>query len=374
MLITLGGLQERREHGLDVNRNSKARMTRSGRILRDEWRAVWPDLSETETEPSVENVYLEAAEDKAATAASILPTFDVPPRRGTRGDRAERGAQLSRRVFVSLAQNSRLDAHHVGFYLDWFVYGLPSMLVWKDWKDPKGSPFIQRIQPRHVYPLAWNQRGQLSEGLIIKRRRYLDLIREYGPGNPGILQITGAGRGKVERMYEEVWWADEQHWGIGIAYESGVTNGDFNYQRPSNVGYTKMSVAWLVAPHAHKLNGCPIISQKVVSADGEIRGKLDAGLPGLKTAHALNLEVMLNIRRALHAPPLAQNIENLEDWGEDAVLRGVRGPDEAVIAYPRPPAAFEAFAHVQDQIDSARGAMAFPLQRSGDPGASIASG
>lgn len=364
-------LVERRGHALDSNRASKARMTRSTRILRNEWRAVWPDLTTTESEPSVENVYLEAAEDKAATAASVLPVFDVPPRRGTRSDRGERAAQQARRVFLTLAQNSRLDAHHVGFYMDWFVFGLPSGLVWKDWRDPQGFPFIIRIPPAHLYPLSWNTRGELTEGLIIKRRRYIELLRDYGPGHAALAKVAGT---SPATMYEEIVWADGRDWGIAIAREDGVTDGDFSYRRPSDVGYGRVAAEWLINPHPHKLEGNPIVAARASSADGEIRGKLDAMLPPLKTAHALQLEVLLNVRRSLHAPPLIQNVENEENWGPDAIMRGTKGPDEARVEYPRPPAAFEAFTHVKDQLDAARGAGSFPQQRSGSPGASIASG
>ena len=55
-------------------------------------------------------------------------------------------------------------------------------------------------------------------------------------------------------------------------------------------------------------------------------------------------------------------------------MQGITGPDEAVIAYHRPPAAFEAFTHVNDQLPASRNAGHWPQQRGGEPGASIASG
>lgn len=372
-MIRIDGLLDRRRWAIDANRSSKARQTRAERILRGEWRTVWPDLSETENEPVVENIFLEAAEDKAATAASITPTFDVPPRRGTRADRAEREAQLARRVFVTLTQESRLDALHVGFYMDWFVHGLPAAMVWKDWHDYSGFPYAVQIEPRTLYPISWNSKGELEEALIIRRRRLVDLIHEYGADNPGLQRLGSRPDGRLSNMYEEIWWADPSGWGIALAYEGGVTDGDFLYRRPEEVGGNTVA-EWLVEPSAHGLKGCPIVAQRAMSADREIRGKLDAMLPPLKIAQALSLETLLNVRRSLHAPPLIQNVENPEDWGPDAILRGNRGPDKAVVEYPRPPASFEAFQHIKDQLASARGAGAFPLQRSGDPGASIASG
>ena len=373
MRMTLGGLRDRHSFAVQSNWNSKQRMTRSDRILRNEWRKVWPDLSVTESEPTVENVYLEAAEDKAASAASILPNIDVPPRRASRKDRADQNAQLSRRVFVSLAQNSSLDSQQFGFYLDWFVYGLPAACVWKDWDEPAASPYLVRLQPRHVYPIAWSPTGELREGLIIRRRRLVDLIDEYGPTNPAFIHILKS-KGRLDEMYQEVWWADETEWGMAIGSAPQGIWGDMDYVRPDDASITGASWAWLRQPAAHRLNGCPILAYKVTSADGEIRGKLDPMLPPLKIAHALNIEVMLNVRRSLHAPPLVQNVENWDEYGPDAVLRGVRGPDDAQIAYPRPPAAFEAFAHVRDQLDAARNSVHFPQQRGGNPGASIASG
>ncbi len=224
--MRLGELREIRRVALDLNRNSKGRMTRSDRILRGEWHKVWPDLSVTQSEPAVENVYLEAAEDKAATAASILPIFDVPPRRGTRADRGERQGELASRVFTTLAQNSRLDAHHVGFYLDWWVYGLMCGMAWKDWDDPLGMPYLERLAPRHVFPVSFNPRGELSEGLIIRKQRFVDIMREFGAGNAALQQMAQSAHGRIEPMYEVVWWANESEWSIALAHESSVQSGD----------------------------------------------------------------------------------------------------------------------------------------------------
>lgn len=377
--MRLSELPRVRMEAVEANRNSKIRQTRALRILRDEWRMVWPDLTETQMEPSVENVYLEAAEDKAATAASILPTFDVPPRRGTRNDRAEREAEKARRVFVTLTQESRIDAQHVAFYMDWFVFGLPAAVPWigqQEWYDGLRTPYLCRIEPRTLYPIGWNARGELTEALIIRRRRLPDLIREYGAGNPGLTRMGAKLRGQFSPVYEEIWWADQTNWATAIAYERGVTGGDFLYRRPTAVGYDEIQSEWLVEPHPHKLRGCPIIAQKAASADGEIRGKLDAMLPPLKNAHELQTEVMINLRRNMHAPILYQNIdeEDIAGWGPDAMMQGTPGPDQAVIAYPRPPIDYAGFAQVDRELAAARGAGAFPQQRSGDPGASIASG
>jgi len=372
--VNLGELRETRRVALDINRNSKWRMTRSDRILRGEWNKVWPDLSVTQSEPAVENVYLEAAEDKSATAASILPIFDVPPRRGTRLDRAERSGEQASRVFTTLAQNSRLDAHHVGFYLDWFVYGMPAAMAWKDWDDPQGMPYLERLAPRHVFPVSWNSKGQLAEGLLIRKQRFADIVREFGAGNPGLQQVATTMKGRIEPQYEVIWWANETHWSIALAHEELVTSGDADYIRPSEIGQTNVAVAWLKPPSEHRMNGCPILVSKAVSADGEIRGKLDAMLPPLKIAHGLQIELMLNLRRSMHAPPVVQNIENWQKFGPDVVMRGVRGPEKAVIDYPRPPIDFAAFTHIDEQLRAARNAGHFPQQRGGEPGASIASG
>ena len=300
--MTLALLQDRRHHTLVSNQNSKQRMTRAGRILRNEWHKVWPDLSVTESEPSVENIYLEASEDKAATAASIPPNFTVPPRRGTRVDRAERDAQLARRVFVTLVQNSHIDEHLVDIYSDWFVHGLECGIAWKDWHDPTGRPFLEIVEPRHMYPISWSPRGDLREGMIIKRRRWADLVREYGPGNPGLMEVSG--RGQIENWYEEIIWADDKHWAVAVGHESGVTSGDFNYRRPTETGYNNMAVGWLRPPSAHKMSGCPIVVKKAFNSDREIHGKLDGMLPPLKMAHGLNMELWTNLKRNIHAPPL----------------------------------------------------------------------
>src|SRR3990167_2759617 len=231
MTMTLAKLHDRHTFAIQANWNSKTRMTRSDRIIRNEWQKVWPDLSITESEPTVENVYLEAAEDKSASEASILPNIDVPPRRGTRKDRGDRAAQQARRVFVSLTQASALDSQQVGFYMDWFVYGLPSACVWKNWENPTAAPHPIRLQPRHVYPISWSPTGELREGLIVRRRRLVDLMEEYGADNPAFGLIYSTNK-RLDETYQEVWWANADEWAVGIGTAPQGIWGDFDYQRP----------------------------------------------------------------------------------------------------------------------------------------------
>jgi len=369
--LTLPNLQDTRHRAFERNRNSKARMTRASRVIREEWFKVWPDLTVEAGEPSIENVFTEAAEDKAASAAAIRPDFYVPPRSGTRNDLAERNAQKGRRIFMTLAQHSNLEGLQLQFYMDWYVYGLPSGIVWKDWNDPGAMPYVIAVDPQHLYPLRWNSKGELSEAMIIKRKPFTELVEEYGPHHPALRTVAGR---DPKQFYEEIIWATETMWAVAIARDAGMTDGDFNYRRPTAVGANRLSSAWLVAPHAHNLRGNPIVSLRVHSGDREIRGKLDGMLPNLKNAHEWQVEFNLNLRRHMHAPRLEQNIEPESEYGPDGVVRGVRGPDEAVLAYPRPPVDFATVDQVDRQIMSSRGAGHYPQQRGGDPGASIASG
>ena len=353
----------------DRNRNSKNRMMRASRIAREEWSAVWPDLTVTAGGPAVENVFVEAAEDKAASAGAILPTFLVPPRRGTRNDRSETNAQKARRVYVTLGQNSGIDRLLVGFYMDWFVFGLPTALAWKDWEKHNAMPYLVAVDPLTVYPVSWDQKGELAEGLIIKRRRAADLIADYGPGHPAFSRVLGR---DVKKFYKEVIWATQDEWAVALTEDTATVHGDF--RAPLHDDPRRAPAAWLRAPSKHLLNGCPIIAYKAHAIDREIRGKLDGMLPNLKNAHEWQLEFNLNLRRAMHAPPLIQNVEDPDTFGHDVIMEGVRGPDEAVIAYPRPPVDFAAIDQVDRQIAASRNAGHYPLQRMGDPGASIASG
>lgn len=78
-MLNVDTLAELREWATLHHRDWKRRSWTTDLIARNEWSVVWDDLTVAQEEPLVENIFLEALEDKAAQAASLMPRILVSP-------------------------------------------------------------------------------------------------------------------------------------------------------------------------------------------------------------------------------------------------------------------------------------------------------
>lgn len=369
-------LMETRGWAVDVHRNWKSRSYANELIATNQWTATLSDFKLVNSDPHVENLYLEALEDKAAQAGSIFPFVDAPPVRGTRLDRAEREAQRRRRAHISFFQDSDIMLRQVAFYLDWLMHGCAVGMPWATSRDPR-YPFIVSLDPKDFFPVAHDSKGELTAGLVMKVRRVADLEREYGRDHEA-LQVLRArwkdNRTNAPRFVEEVWYADEGQWAIALTEGIQQQGGTFRYIAPTQHAGQRLTpfVAWLAPPEKHGLTRCPIVENRRESVDGEYRGALDAMIPNLKNAHNLWERLITDIDRSIFGPTLMEGILNPEEYGPDVTLIG-DGTGRARIEYPRQPVNFEAIKLAEDQMTAARNVGALPQQRSGMFGASIAS-
>ena len=365
-----------RENALNRHRDWKLRSQTADLIIQGKWSTVWADLKVTEGDPTVENVYLEALEDKAASAGAIAPVLDVAPTRGTRNDKAETDAQKRRRAFVSFVADSDLEANQVEWIMDWLMHGAMFGMPWSLPEDP-AHPFLIHLDPRFVYPVSHDSRGVLSSALSIRSRTVADLRADY-PDNPALSRIIGRWQEMgnpqtLNRDVEELWYYDKEVWGVALVDASKDQMGAFRYVSPLSIApQGGVMTEWLIPPTEHKLDECPIVERKKKTGDAQYRGALDAMIPQLKQAHNLTAQLLLDVTRNIFAPMVATGIANLEEIGPDAILED-DGTATAKIEYPRPGVNFEALQHVASQMVAARNVGAFPQQRSGDFGASIAS-
>lgn len=361
-----------REGALQRHREWKQRSLTSDLIVQNRWRTLWPDLMVEETDPAVENVYAEALEDKAGSGGASAPFVDVAPTRGTQADRAEREAQLRRRAYVSLIGDSDLPGKQPVWIMDWLQHGVMYGMPWSLPDEPE-YPFAIRLDPRFVYPLAHNSRGRLSKTLVIRNRTIADVHADY-PDNPRVKEVLGKWRlleRPQEQNVEEIWFVDDTTWGVALVLAQSLRVGSF-YVAPEIAPNTSAQAEWIIPPHPHRLKRCPVVERAKATGDGEYRGALDLMIPQLKHAHNLTSQLLLQVTRNVFAPIIAEGLENPEQIGPDALLLG-DGSGTAKIDYPRPPVNYEALQHVAQQMAAARNLAAFPQQRSGDFGASIAS-
>ncbi|MFH2073332.1 MAG: hypothetical protein ABIJ75_10830 [Actinomycetota bacterium] len=365
-----------RENALNRHRDWKQRSLTADLIIQNRWATVWPDLKVTEGDPTIENLYLEALEDKAASAAANSPYVGVAPTRGTRNDRAETDAQKRRRAFVSLMFDSGFDEKQIEWVMDWLMHGAMFGQPWSLPEDPE-HPFLIRHDPRFTYPVSHDSHGRLASALSIRSRTVADLRADY-PDNERIGMILGSWmeRGSPEmlnRDVEELWYYDKEQWGVALVDAHKDQMGSFRYVAPDSVApQGGVQMEWLIPPHPHKMGGCPIVERRRKTGDSQYRGALDAMIPALKHAHNLTAQLLLDVTRNIFAPMVVTGIENIDQIGPDSILLD-DGSGTANIAYPRPGVNFEAMQHAAQQIINARGVGAYPQQRSGEFGASIAS-
>jgi hypothetical protein len=132
------------------------------------------------------------------------------------------------------------------------------------------------------------------------------------------------------------------------------------------------NMVWIDDPKMHGFDGCPVVEAKRLTHDGTYRGALEDIIPQLRTAQNFMARLLDDMQQNIYAPVVLDNIENAEEYGPAAILRGT-GDGAAQILRDRPPVNFEAQRTVTDLVSAAHRQAAWPVQRSGDADASVVS-
>jgi hypothetical protein len=384
--LNLLDMAELRAEAVVAHRGWKRRSFVFDTIAADEWQTVWDDLTVDIGEPLVENVLLQALEDKVASAGSIEPRIDVHPTRGTRADRAERAAEQKKRVFLSYWDRSQMQRMRQQLFMDWYGHGASYAFPWCDLYDEAGRlrpsaerfPYLVRQNPRHTFPIAHNHTGRLTSVIITKLRRLEDIELEYGRDHPAIIEIRSryarAGHQNKLRHVEETWYFDDADSAIALTARPIPTRWDsFRYVSPiDQIKGADRYDTWLAEPGSHGLNWCPLVESKRVTNDGEYRSPLDVVIPRLKVAQNFMARLLEDVSDSVFGPVLMEGIVNPEDYGPNAELIG-DGQGRAKVEYPRKPSNFEVRQVILDQMGMARRDAKHPEQRSGEAGVSIGS-
>lgn len=369
-----------REWALEVHRDWKQRSLVSDLITQKKWSTIWPDLTvDANQDPLVEDTYTSALLDKAFNAAAPEPQIEVAPSLGTRADRGELEAQRKRKVFRTYQRDSRYDfSMRARWFMDDWQHGACYGMPWMKWNDLPRYPFFTRLDPRFVYPLAHDSRGELTAVIATKLRRVLDLKGEYGEDHPAILELA-AYRSQMgyklsdQETVEELWYWDTTKWGTYLYDEQGSPmQNRFRYIAPNYMPASGAKAIPLWPIETHRLGRCPVMEYQAPSNTNEYRGRLDSMIPSLRLAHNLMALTLRDTTMQVWAPVLLQNIINPEEWGPDARLRNLPG-EVGKAEYVRPPINFDAKDSVDRAIEAARQDGAYPQQRGGEPGASIVS-
>lgn len=384
-MIDLEQLRTIRDEAIMTFNPWKMEIALVDKVASGDWSIMWPDRSKEYSKPLVENIYVQALEDKMAAAGSVLPSLFVPPTLGTRNDRAETDAQKKRRIMISYWDNSRLKRHLKAYSRDWLHTGATYTMPWAAWQHPDGTPtmpgerfpFLLRLDPRQVYPIAHTPNGDLATCLVVRTRRLSDVEAEYGKDHPALARIQRSrqkrGTGGLSWV-EEIWYYDQMQWAVAVV--------DHNLPAHLQTASTFMPQPkfgtpvseWVIPPEMHGLFGCPVTEAKrtpTESDDGYKSALIDIVAP-LEVAQNFRARLLDDLDFSIYAPVLLDNVENANEYGPGAVLVGT-GDGEARMMRDRKPANFEAERAVSQILDGVRRDAFEPPQRSGTFGASIAS-
>lgn len=384
-IFTLGGLSWARQNALTVWSPWKQEINLVDLVANDKWEILWPDDTAEDSDPLVENTYLQALEDKTYAAGTVLPRMFTIARRGTRKDRAESAAAKRKRVMMSYWERSRLTKQGKKLYRDGLHAGAAYAMPWVNWMatTPGGSratmpdermPFFMKVNPRQVFPLAYDETDRLTAGLIMRQKRVRDLRRTW-KDNPALERMINSQNvryGSEAEWLEEIWVLDDHGWAVAIGDSGLPPEWQGAPLAPGDMGAGSTTVEWVKPPEEHRLYGCPLIEMRRVTVNDQPRGALIDLVPMLKTAQNFMARLLEDLELNIYAPTVLDNIENAHEYGPGAVLFGT-GNGRANILRDRPNVNFEAQQTVASIIEATRRQGFEPQQRSGDPGASISS-
>lgn len=380
-LESLQALVSLRQEAVNEHREWKRRSFTLDTILDSRWATVWDDLTAELSEPLVENIPLQALEDRAAQAASVEPRLIVAPTRGTRKDAGEKNAATRRHAILSMWQRSRWVPTRKLWYIDRIAHAAAYGVPWADFyrsdysRIPPGQrlPYMKRIDPRQVYPLSHNSAGRMTGVILTRTRRWADIVREWGDDNLGLRELKA--RVDMKRadprapfqIVEETWYFDDTYYAVGLTARPQVspTFLEMNYLTRYSLAAQDQLDVWLQGPVAHGLRWCPVVEAKRVSWDGGYRSELDGILPQMKVAQNLMARYLEDIGDAVSSPVVMRGIQNPEDYGPYAELLD-DGSGTAQVEYPRKPSTFEVRQAVVDQIEMGRRQGRQPAQRAGE--------
>lgn len=378
-MITETDIRQLRSEAIQAHSRWKGELVLADAIEGGEWEILWPDASVEHSKPLIENLYAEALEDKTLTASTIIPQVLTQPTRGTRKDQGESNAAKRQRVNLSYLERSDFRRNLRKIYRDYYHAGLAAGNPWATGFSGVMLPSAERFayfqlqDPRAVFPLGWDNRGRLTAGLVMRQKRVADLRADWGENHPALIgaQVKAAMSDTPLTWLEEIWYFDGTQWGVSI----GDASIPYNYQGQPfgpKIGEGSTIISWLAGPERHGLDQCPLKAITRTTVNDQPRGALFDIIPQLRVAQNFMARLLDDLEMSIYAPTVADNIQNIEEYGPGAILIG-DGQGAAKVEQSRPPVNFEAQQTVSSIMEQTRRQAFEPAQRSGEAGASIVS-
>ncbi len=343
-------LWSRRDFLVEAHRGWHERVNQVVQIANGEWYRVWPDLTREPLAPTVANIVELGITHIGTIGGSTVPSVKIPVPHVDKGPEGERGASKRERRVRELREQSNYPVLLANSWQDYAGSGSAIMGVWVNFEEEdtaKRNPYYMRFDPRHTFPVK-DQRGNITELLVARRRVIYDLEREYP-------QLKG--KFSKDADVEEWFWYTPDRFRHILA--------DI-----SKDGRAKNS-AFVITNEENKLGRIPAVEIARPTFDGERRGQFDQVIHILRTMHHLMALTIERTEEEVYPAVGGYEVEGLEKFGPGAVMQYRSSDSKIDILSPKN--MFDVKDLIARLEENARSQALYPQQLSGEPGASIVS-
>lgn len=320
-------------------------------IVNGEWVRVWPDLTREPMAPMVANTVEMSIQHFASIGGSIIPSVRVPVPHAESGAEGSRGAAKRERRIREIEEESNISNLLATWFSDYSGTGSAAAFVWADLDKPveERNPRIFRLDPRHFYPVV-DAHGEVIEALIARRVHGYETIRRY-PQLEGIVNVD-------EADLEEWYWFEPdriRHMIVDISPHG-----------------RKYKTGLVISEVKNDLGCVPVVEVKSPTFDGQRRGMHDQTIHILRVQQQLMTLTVERTEEEVYSPIGYYDVEGVESFGPGATMR-YRSADARIDRF-QPQSHFDVKDLIGRLEEQARYQSVYPIQLTGDPGASIASG
>lgn len=339
----------RRDLLIQAHQEWKARVQNITRVINGDWHRVWPDLTREPLAPTVANTIELSTSHYAAIGGSMVPSIRVPVAHAESGPEGERGAQKRARRLRELEEKSNIHKLLSYWFGDYAGAGASAAFVWADFSKPEAErhPIIYRLDPRHYYPVV-DPQGIVQEALVARKVHSYELKRI----DPMISDQLND-----DSIVEEWFWFEKdriRHMLVDVSPDG-----------------RKDGKGWVLVDVENTMGVVPVVEIVRPSFDGERRGAHDQTIHLMRVQHHLMALTIERTEEEVYPPVAGYDVEDLDLFGPGSnhTYRSAEGRIDRL----SPQSNFDVKDLIARLESQARFQSVYPVQLTGDPGASIAS-
>src|ERR1051326_7790687 len=295
-----------------------SRLRKLDAFIIGDWSVEFPDGRIIRDRPKIENRVLTKIEDTGTEAGNSLPTIRVEPI----NERDVTTAERRERVLQYYWQMSELRLTLPRLFMDMIGTGMCALQVWPDFHKPleQRYPNFKRIDPRFILPpLDHVINGDIEPHDVITHRvvKTRNLARLYPEKINDLVAVAskiGASAGQNRGRKDQSVIVDtsqvirSEYFGRDVIYRLALIE---NYPETAVVLENEVNVT----------ECCPVVLGFRPTADGRVRGKVEAMLPVIAAENRLMTYVLDYMDQAVYSPlEKTSEVVNAEDFGPSAII------------------------------------------------------